>query len=255
MPSSTERTYYLVCRFLLWFVSAPFLIPTTQAQTVNVDLNLVLAVDVSSSIDTEEVRLQREGYISALQHPGVLHAIKQGRYGRIALAYFEWSDADKQALVVDWMVVAGAASARQFAERLRPAPILKGHFTSISAAIIFATQILDQTTFRASRRVIDISGDGKNNDGPLLASARAHALQQNITINGLPIIDLSGFIYRGTPPVQIERYYRNHVIGGTDAFTIGVKKPSDFDSAISRKLFREIVTVTGNRAFAHVNTE
>ncbi|MGD8789892.1 MAG: DUF1194 domain-containing protein, partial [Burkholderiales bacterium] len=236
-------------------VSTPFLIPTTQAQNVDVDLNLVLAVDVSSSIDTEEVRLQREGYISALQHPGVLHAIKQGRYGRIALAYFEWSDADKQTLVVDWMVLAGAASARQFAERLRPAPIVRGHFTSISSAIIFATQILDQTTFRASRRVIDISGDGKNNDGPPLASARDHALQQNITINGLPIIDLSGFIYRGTPPVQIAQYYRNHVIGGTDAFTISVKKPSDFDSAISRKLFREIVTVTSNRTIAQANAE
>ena len=103
--------------------------------------------------------------------------------------------------------------------------------------------------------MIDISGDGKNNDGQPLAPARDHALQQNITINGLPIIDLSGFIYRGTPPVQIEQYYRNHVIGGTDAFTIAVKKPSDFVSAISRKLFREIVTVTSNRTIAQANTE
>lgn len=250
-----RRAFSALRRLFLWVVSAPLLLQPTQAQAVEVDLTLVLAVDVSHSIDIREVMLQREGYISALQHPSVLGAIEQGEHGRIAVAYFEWADANKQSLIVDWMIIADAESARRFAQRLRPAPVVKGHFTSISAAIGFATGMLDRTAFRSSRRVIDISGDGKNNDGPPLEVARSRALQESITINGLPIVDLSGFIHRGTPPVRIDQYYRDHVIAGAEAFTIVVKDPADFETAINRKLLREIAKGAGNRTLAHILAE
>jgi hypothetical protein len=220
------------------------------AQADPVDIALVLAVDVSDSIDVEEVRLQREGYMAAMQHPRILHAIKRGWHGRIAVAYFEWADAGKQALIVDWMAIGDAGSARDFADRLRPAPVLKGHFTSISAALAFATALFRRTEFESKRQIVDISGDGKNNNGPPLAPARALTLQQGITINGLPIVNSGSHFFSGMPPQYIDRYYRKHVIGGDGAFIIVVKKSTDFEEAISRKLLREVAAVTANTAVA-----
>jgi len=230
-------------------ISAPPVTPRAYATTV--DLALVLAVDVSESIDVEEVRLQREGYMAAIQHPRVLQAIRRGRYGRIAVAYFEWADADKQALIVDWMVVADAASARKFADRLQPAPVLKGHFTSISAALDFATGLIERNEFAAARRIIDISGDGRNNNGPPVSPSRARTLQREITINGLAILNAYNHFYGGLPPQNIERYYRENVIGGDGAFVIVVRKSADFEEAISQKMFREITLAPGNTTVAH----
>jgi hypothetical protein len=231
-------------------VLAPFVFFPVLARATPVDLALVLAVDVSDSIDAEEVRLQRQGYMAAMQHPRTLHAIKRGRHGRIAVAYFEWADAEKQMLIVDWMTIADAASARAFANRLRPAPVLNGYFTSISAALAFATALFQRAEFETKRRVIDLSGDGKNNNGPPLAQARARALSKGITINGLPIINPEGDHYGGMPPLYVDRYYKKRVIGGSGAFIVVVKRFSDFEEAINRKLLREIAAAPSQAAVA-----
>ena len=246
-PRARQTPWRIVVLALLLQLAAL----SPQARATAVDLALVLAVDVSDSIDTEEARLQREGYMAAIQHPRVLQAIKGGRHGRIAVAYFEWADAGKQALIVDWMVVADEGSARIFAERLRPAPRLKGHFTSISAALTFATALFQRSTFQPGRRIIDISGDGKNNNGPPLAPARARTLRQEITINGLAIVDSEVNPYTGMPPENIDRYYREQVIGGDGAFVIVVRDSADFEKAISRKMLREITGAPAETAVAH----
>lgn len=234
----------------LCILAAVVLLPDL-ARATPVDLALVLAVDVSDSIDAKEVRLQRQGYMAAIQHPRTLHAIKRGRHGRVAVAYFEWADSEKQILIVDWMIIRDAASARAFADRLRPAPVLNGHFTSISAALAFATALFQRTDFETERRVIDLSGDGRNNNGPPLAPARAGALSKGITINGLPIINSEGEHSGGLPPLYVDRYYRKRVIGGSGAFTVVVKRYSDFEEAINRKLLREITAVPSQSAVAH----
>lgn len=216
------------------------LVAGAAARAAPVDLSLVLAVDVSDSIDGGEVRLQREGYMAAIQHPRILEAIKRGTHGRIAVAYFEWADSGRQSLIVDWMVIADAESARRFADQLGPAPILEGHFTSISSALGFATDLFTRNQFESERRIIDISGDGKNNNGPPIEEARERALGQDITINGLPILNPDALRTRGTPPQFVDRYYREKVIGGEGAFIVVADTPGDFEEAISRKLLREI---------------
>lgn len=250
-PKPTRRAWRALSRLTAIALTVPALLFAVHAKAATVDLALVLAVDVSDSIDVEEVRLQREGYVSAIQHPRVLQAIKGGRYGRIAVAYFEWADADKQALIVDWMVVSDAESARRFANRLQTGLHLKGNFTSISAALDFATRLIARIEFATARRIIDISGDGKNNNGLPVAPSRARALQQGITINGLAIQNAHNEFYGGLPPQNIDRYYREHVIGGDGAFVIVVRKSEDFEEAVSRKMFREITLAPGNTAIMH----
>ena len=247
-PRSTTRAWGALSRLIVITLALSAPLVAAQARATTVDLALVLAVDVSDSIDVEEVRLQREGYMSAIQHPRVLQAIKGGRYGRIALAYFEWADADKQALIVDWRIIADAQSARKFADHLRQGPNLKGNFTSISAALDFATRLIARNKFTTTRRIIDISGDGKNNNGPPVAPSRARALQRGITINGLVIQNAHNNFYGGLPPQKIDRYYREHVIGGDGAFVVVVRKSEDFEEAVSRKMFREITLAPGNSA-------
>jgi len=234
---------------------APVSVVSPRADTTPIDLALALAVDVSDSIDTGELQLQREGYMAAIEDPRVLHAIQSGRYGRIALAYFEWADADRQTLIVDWMVVSDLKTAHGFAERLRSAPMLNGHFTSISGALAFAGTLLQRRDFRTERRIVDISGDGKNNNGPPVGPARARLLELGITINGLAIVDPRSQLNSGMPPEHIDRYYHDHVIGGDGAFVVVVRKAADFEEAISQKLLREITMATANPAVARKISE
>lgn len=224
------------------FFLIPFLapVPGAVAQSGAVDVALIFAVDVSDSIDGDEVKLQRQGYIEAMGHPRILHAIKKGKLRRIAVAYFEWADAGKQNLIVDWTIVKDEASARAFGAKLTASRVAKGHFTSISSAISFAFALFDRNPYQGRRRVIDISGDGRNNRGPPLGPMRDAALGKRITINGLPIVNDRDEANFGRPPGHIERYYRQEVIAGANAFVVVAKNFGDFGDAISRKLIREI---------------
>jgi len=220
------------------------LVPDTSVapeDMIDVDLQLVLAVDVSASIDAEEGRLQRDGYIKAIVDPLVIQAIKAGPNGRIAVAYMEWSGPLHQRVVVDWRVIDGLESALEFAETLNGAPILAGRRTSISGAIQHAVGIFHKAKqFRATRKVIDISGDGPNNGGFYVHQTRFRAFENGITINGLPIHNdrPSPLGIPATP--NIDLYYEDCVIGGPGAFIVVAETLRSFAAAVRRKLILEI---------------
>lgn len=213
-----------------------------RAQTVPVDLELVLAVDVSGSIDSDEARQQREGYLSAIVDPAVIQAIRANFHGRIAIAYVEWASADYQRLVVDWMLVEDEKSAFAFVEQLGDAPPLSARWTSLSAAIDFAVPLFDGNGFAGDRRVIDVSGDGPNNRGRPVTLARDAALAQGVVINGLPILNDRPQPFNLPTPneMALDRYYAENVIGGPGSFVIPAQDFADFKSAILSKLIREI---------------
>jgi hypothetical protein len=205
-----------------------------------VDLELALAVDVSGSIDRDEAALQRDGYVKALLDPRVLQAIAGGKQKRIAVVYFEWASYGYQRLAVDWTAISGRPSAEAFVKRLAAAPTSTERWTSISGAIEFAMKRFEANPYRGARRVIDISGDGRNNNGRDLEEARAEALALGIVINGLPIVNDRPTRW-GTPPERdLDLYYRDSVIGGPGAFYIVADGFQSFADAIRTKLLREI---------------
>jgi hypothetical protein len=212
-----------------------------QAQErVAVDLELVLAVDVSLSIDAREARLQREGYVAAFRDPQVLSAIKGGILGRIAVTYFEWANAAHTHLVVRWTLVDSEAAASAFAAALaerRPGP---AHYTSISGAIDFGATLFKDNGFEGTRQVIDVSGDGPNNWGDLVTGARDRAVAQGFTINGLPILDQGPGPFGRYNIPNLDLYFRDCVIGGPAAFIVVAENFEAFASAIRRKLILEI---------------
>lgn len=211
------------------------------AHAEEVDLELVLAVDVSRSIDDEEFALQRQGYAQAFSHPSVIHAIQSGPHGRIAVAFVEWSGADFQKLVVPWTVVSDAESGALFGEAVQRAPRSFWGWTSISGAIDFSMRTLASDPHHGSRRVIDVSGDGVNNSGRPSGDARNDAVAAGVTINGLVIMNdrpTPGFFQMPQPP--LDAFYRDHVIGGPGAFVIAIEDFSTFAYAIVNKLIREI---------------
>ncbi|MSP48847.1 MAG: DUF1194 domain-containing protein [Alphaproteobacteria bacterium] len=204
-----------------------------------VDLELVLAVDISGSIDEDEARLQRQGYVAALTDPEVLKAIRSGLEGRIAIAYFEWSGPETRRLLLDWTVIEDDASAQAAAAKLAAFPIRSAMSTSISGAIEFAMPMFGRA-YEGARRVLDISGDGPNNAGTLVTVPREVALQRGITINGLPIINdrpnRTGF-----PQFRdLDLYYQHCVIGGPGAFLIVAEGFDTFAEAIRKKMIIEI---------------
>ena len=224
----------------LFFCVLALAAPTCAQAPLRVDLELVLAIDVSGSVDPEEAALQRDGYLKALVDPQVLRAISGGERKRIAITYFEWASATYQRLVVDWMVIGDEASADAFIKKLAAAPISTERWTSISGAVDFAMQRFAASPYRGARRIIDISGDGRNNNGRSLADARAEALAQGIIINGLPIVNDRPTRW-GTPAERdLDLYYRDHVIGGPGSFYIVAEGFESFANAIRTKLVREI---------------
>lgn len=235
-----RRNAVVASMYALLAVALFFPLSAAAAQTEPVDLNLVIAVDISDSIDADELQMQREGYIAAFEDAEIVQAIKGGRYGRIAVSYFEWSDATDQTLVVDWMIIRDQASARAFTTELTRAPVRKGHFTSISAAITYGLALLQRAPHKSNRKVIDVSGDGRNNDGAPLSAARAAVVGENVTINGLPIDNERSQQASNLEPGQIAKYYRENVIGGPGAFVVVAKSYVDIEHAIGRKLLREI---------------
>jgi hypothetical protein len=215
--------------------------PKPVETIVDVDLQLVLAVDVSASIDKQEGRLQRDGYVKALLDPLVIQAIQAGGHGRIALAYTEWSGPLYQRVVVDWRIIDGLNSAGAFAALLDAAPIKGGLRTSISGAIQHAVAMFHKAkSFRATRKVIDISGDGPNNGGFYVHDTRYRAFENGITINGLPIYNdrPSPLGIPATP--NIDLYYEDCVIGGPGAFIVVAETLASFAAAVRRKLILEI---------------
>lgn len=205
-----------------------------------VDLELVLAVDISGSVDEVEARLQREGYIAALRHPQVIEAIESGMFGRIALTYVEWAGDQFQRTMLDWTVIEDAGSALAFADALAETPLMTARWTSLSAAIDYAVPLFRDNGFKGFRRVIDISADGYNNRGRPVELARDQAVAAGITINGLPIVNDRPNPWGGAPPLDLDLYYEQRVIGGPGAFIVVAEDYTAFASAILSKLLLEI---------------
>jgi hypothetical protein len=209
------------------------------AQATPVDLELVIAVDVSRSMDAAEQQVQREGYVEAIKHPEVIQAIKSGFIGRIAVTYFEWAGPGSQQVIVPWTLIDGLDSAEAFSRQIRPGLTLGRFGTSISASLAFGADLFGSSGFSGTRRVIDVSGDGPNNIGPPVVPARDRVLARGIVINGLPItLERDGGDPFGVP--DLEAYYRDCVVGGTGAFTLAVNAVDQFETAIRRKLVQEI---------------
>lgn len=213
--------------------------PAAPEET-EVDLELIIAVDISLSMDTSEQRLQRDGYVAALRHPDVVAAIGDGLHGRIALTYLEWAGVVSQEVFIPWTLIDGEATAAAVAERLAALPLRRTFRTSISGALAFSAALFDDNGFRGLRRVIDVSGDGANNQGPPVTGIRDGVLGRGIVINGLPImINPSGF--DGFFDIlNLDEYYEDCVIGGPGAFVIPVTEVGQFASAIRRKMILEI---------------
>lgn len=207
-----------------------------QADT-EVDLALVIAVDISYSMDPEEQALQREGFAQAFRAPQVHDAIRRGMLGRIAVAYVEWAGAYDQKVIVPWSVLDNPESILAFADKIASTPLRRAQRTSISGAIDFSAKLLEESGMEAPRRVIDVSGDGPNNQGRFVVPARNEAIQKGITINGLPIM-LRRPGYLDIPDLDI--YYRDCVIGGQGSFMVPVRDREQFIQAIKTKILLEV---------------
>jgi hypothetical protein len=234
-------------RLLLAVLAAiMFVGPTIAAEQV--DLLLVLASDVSRSVDAAKFKLQRDGYVAAISNPRVIEAIKSGPHGRIAICFIEWSGVGAQKVVIDWTVIDGAKTAQDFASQLDEAQRSFADRTSISGGIDFAMAQLEHAPFQAARRTIDVSGDGTNNSGRDVTAARDEALAQGVTINGLVILSeqpLSWNADHTNPPGGLETYYRNNVTGGPNSFVLVAENFNTFGQAILNKLVAEVAAADG----------
>ena len=215
------------------------------AQGTEVDVALVLAVDVSFSMDPEEQRIQREGYVAAFRSEVVQGAVRQGLIGRIAVTYVEWAGVGSQFVVVPWTVIGTSDEAERFAEQLARVPPRRAIWTSIAGVLDFSVGLLRDAAFEATRRVIDVSGDGPNNDGREVTRARDDAMAAGVVINGLPVMihPLTG----AYDIPDLDLYYRDCVIGGPGAFMVPVREADEFAKAIRTKIVREVADVTTSR--------
>ncbi|MET3993392.1 hypothetical protein ABIB94_001717 [Bradyrhizobium sp. JR7.2] len=205
----------------------------------SVDVELVLAVDVSYSMDPGELLLQREGYAEAIVSNEFLQALKAGPNRRLALVYVEWSGPNDQKIIVPWRLIDSRESAAAVAAEIAKAPVRMGSRTSISGAINFALPLFDADPYRGLRRVIDVSGDGVNNDGSPVTIARDAALARGITINGLPIM-LEGRLPSQMDIDDLDLYYEDCVIGGSGSFMVTIRSRDGFKEAIRTKLVLEV---------------
>jgi hypothetical protein len=234
------RTVRILLLLILAGVAA---VPAATAAAEQVDLLLVLAADVSRSVDNAKFQLQREGYAAAISDPRVLDAVRSGRNGRIGLTFVEWSGVGSQRVLIDWTTIGDAESARGFGDRLLEAPRSFADRTSISGAIEFAIGQLARAPYEPARRTIDISGDGTNNAGGDVAVARDKAIAQGVTINGLVILSETPLAWNPdhtNPPGGLQNYYRNNVIGGPSAFVLVAENFNSFGQAIVKKMIAEV---------------
>jgi len=221
-------------------VASATIIPAAAFGQDYVDLELVLAIDISRSMDLDELKLQRQGYVEAFRHPEVIRAIETGPNGRIAVTYVEWAGSAYQSVLVPWSIVSNQAEAEAFAERIGAAPLERERGTSISHGLDFSAGLFASSGASGLRRAIDISGDGPNNVGPPVAPMRDRVAADGITINGLPIM-LKTVTAAGPYNIpDLDIYYEDCVIGGPGAFVVTVDDPARFAFAIRRKLVLEI---------------
>jgi hypothetical protein len=212
--------------------------PASAQRGMGVDLELILAVDVSGSMDQEEQEVQRKGYVEAFRHGAIANAVRSGSFGRIAVTYVEWAGTPQQS--VPWTVIATAKDAEAFAAAIESKPIYSERGTAIASALQFSAELFDANAFEGARKVIDISGDGPNNQGPQIEGVRDAVVAKRIIINGLPVLMNTA--------TDLEQYYRNCVIGGRGAFLIPVKTIDMLSSSIRAKLVSEIAGVQPPRA-------
>jgi hypothetical protein len=219
--------------------TAPIMRADNSPNALAVDVELVLAVDVSYSMDPDEQALQREGYIAALTSREFMQALRQGMHGKVAVTYFEWAGSHHQQIIVPWRLIGGPESADSFAADIARAKYTRASRTSISGALSFAMPLFDGSGYRGLRRVIDVSGDGVNNNGMPVTLVRDEVLAKGITINGLPIM-LNRPNYGGMDIGELDIYYEDCVIGGPGAFVVSIKERDKFTEAIRTKLVLEI---------------
>jgi hypothetical protein len=209
--------------------------------SVQVDIELVLAVDISYSMDPDELALQREGYQQALMSTEFLNALKGGMHGRVAVTYVEWAGVSDQRILVPWRLLDGDASATAIAAEIGRAPVRRAFRTSISGALRFAAPLFEDNGYAGIRKVIDVSGDGTNNQGPLVTMVRDDVVSKGITINGLPImLKRPNAATMDIPDLDI--YYEDCVIGGPGSFVVPLREREKFSDAIRTKLVLEIAT-------------
>ena len=235
---------------LLAIIVSLVVLATIARAAEKVDLLLVLASDVSRSVDPEKFELQRRGYGHAMSDPRVIEAIRSGTNGRIGVCFTEWSGVMSQKLVIDWTAIGDASSARQFGDRILEAPRSFNDRTSISAAIDFAISQLERAPFESARRTIDVSGDGTNNSGRDAAAARDEAVAKGVTINGLVILSERPLAWNPehtNPPGGLDNYYRQNVIGGPRAFVMAAQDFNAFGQALINKLIAEVAQAPGTR--------
>ena len=217
----------------------------------SVDVELVLAVDVSYSMDMDELAIQREGYAQAIVSKEFLQALKTGPNGKISVTYFEWAASSDQKIIIPWRVIDGPETADAVANEIMKTPIRRASRTSISGAINFAMPLFDENPYRGLRRVIDISGDGPNNNGSPVTVARDAALEKGITINGLPIM-VKEPSYSTMDIDNLDFYYEDCVIGGPGSFVVTIKDREKFKEAIRTKLLLEVAGRTPERRIVPV---
>ena len=234
---------YLVTSFVAALIALSPPASIRAGAPIPVDTELVLAVDISYSMDFDELALQREGYIQALSSKEFADALRGGAHGKIAVIYIEWAGTHEQTIVVPWTLIDGRTAAEAFAAKLAAAPVRRTYRTSISGGLIFAAEQFGKSDFKGVRRVIDVSGDGTNNQGPLIEPTRDDIVAKGIVINGLPLqlkmptgsmLDIN----------NLHEYYEDCVIGGPGSFVIPVRERSQFVNAIRQKLVLEVSGIT-----------
>lgn len=217
-----------------------FAFSTTVQANEKVDVELVLAADGSGSIDDDEFKLQRQGYARAIAHPLVLNAIKGGEFQKIAVMYVEWGAPGSVETIVDWAVISDAASAKAFAAKVLKAPRKAFGYNSISAAIEVSTRHILTNKYDGKAKIIDISGDGPQLNGPSLPLVRAAALKAGITINAIAIKSRGGGSVRLRRGQPLEKHYERDVIGGPGSFVMVATEKTPFEEVILKKLIKEI---------------
>jgi hypothetical protein len=217
-----------------------------KESTPSVDIELILAVDVSYSMDMDELAIQREGYAQAIVSKEFLQALKTGPNGKISITYFEWAASGDQKIIIPWRVIDGPETADAVANEIMKTPIRRASRTSISGAIMFAMPLFDENPHRGIRRVIDISGDGPNNNGPPVVPMRDAALEKGIVINGLPIM-VKEPSYSTMDIDNLDYYYEDCVVGGPGSFVVSIKDREKFKEAIRTKLLLEVAGRTPER--------
>jgi hypothetical protein len=224
---------------------SPRILADTRPGAIAVDVELVIAVDISNSMDPEEQELQREGYVAALTSREFLQALRAGAHGKIAITYFEWAGLFDRQIVMPWRLVDSPEAADAVAGEIARAPYRRAPRTSIYGALQFARPLFDTSGYNGIRRVIDVSGDGINNQGPPVAQMRDEVVKAAITINGLPIMlkRQSGYGMWGRAFEQLDIYYEDCVIGGPGAFVIAIRARDQFKDATRKKLVQEIAGI------------